>query len=245
LPSYSKLDLFLVSQEFKFYGLREAYETVIEYLGLFTLTYGQNVLNSVSTGGTLRIVQYTYSNGASAYNEGTPNGGEGDSWQNNGMFINQTPYKDSEDLSYRSNRNTGSTWCNNGYAGTSTGIIVADITSSTSSKVEISKFCAWQMISDGCTTDMRISYHTKTDDTYPRYDDGSWIVIVDWEKIRAGQWVAPTELDQPVSSETVMRCTEQWYVPSFSTRYLKVEVKNDGNCGSPSYIETRQLRAFS
>jgi len=217
---------------------------VLEKLGLYTFTYGQNLLNSHVTGGTLRIVQYTSIDGASSYNDGTFNGGEGDSWQNNGMFINQNPYKESEDFSYRSNRNTGSTWCNNGHLGRSTGVVVADVTNS-QTKVEISKFCAWQMISDGCTTDMKISYHNSQDDVFPKFDDQNWIAIVDWEKIRAGEWVPTGELDQTVNAESVMRCTEQWYTPTFSTRYLKVECKNDGSCNFPSYIEMRQLRAFN
>eukprot|EP01129_Flabellula_baltica_P009660 TRINITY_DN3979_c0_g1_i3.p1 TRINITY_DN3979_c0_g1~~TRINITY_DN3979_c0_g1_i3.p1 ORF type:complete len:314 (-),score=79.00 TRINITY_DN3979_c0_g1_i3:927-1847(-) len=145
MEEISEYAAFCLAEEMKFYGLKEGYETIMSKLGLITLNYGQNLLNSHVTGGRVRVVQYTWSGGASSYNDNTPNGGSGDSWQNNGMFINLSPYMDSDEYSYRTNTNTGSTWCNNGHLGVSTGILVADLTGSSTETCEISKFVVWSI----------------------------------------------------------------------------------------------------
>jgi len=245
IENASRVELFEILNEAKFYGLKEL-ETIIQRkLGIVTDFGTQNVLNHHVSGGKLRLIKYTFKN-ASAYSPSTEEGASGNSWNNNGTFIDELPCKDNELFSFRTNKNTGSTWVNSS-PGESTGILIADLTQQNESVVPISKFCVFQMHSDGSTTHLKISFHPSN--TYaPETDDTDWVTVLDWAEIGPLAYATADDLDENQRAnfqlESIIKRTELFTVQTFETRFLKFEIKNDGRHGSGNYIELRQIKAF-
>jgi len=198
--------------------------------------YDINLLNHTKTGGECTITQYTYYDGASAYNEGSIEANPGDSWSCNGSFIEQTPRSHYE-LSHRSNTNTGSTWRTPG-----TGVVVIDLTRKRGQLRRLRRFLLYQMISDGYTTHVKLYYHKDLENP-PVYTSNGWIPItVDW--LRLGR---TSEVGNPPGSDggNSVRPVIDHVIDPVRTRFLKIECQNDGALGNPSYIEFRQIKAFS
>eukprot|EP01130_Rhizamoeba_saxonica_P004758 TRINITY_DN1930_c0_g1_i3.p1 TRINITY_DN1930_c0_g1~~TRINITY_DN1930_c0_g1_i3.p1 ORF type:complete len:395 (+),score=78.54 TRINITY_DN1930_c0_g1_i3:105-1289(+) len=240
LQKYTRQTLQSLLIESEFYGTGDLSSMIRIELGIATandLSEYDNLLVDQRCGGSSLIVEYNFYNGATAYNQGTINGNPDSNWQNNGMIISS----DHPDrlISHRINTNIGSTW-GNGLPNESIGVVVIDITGQEQA-VAISRFCAFQMNSDGRATHIRISAALPIDNPLP-YNSTDWLVMLNWQTI--GQF---EEVPNPpeFGSGNSITCTEVWRLPTFHTRYLKVELRNDGSHGSNGYIELRQLMAFS
>jgi len=244
----SRIELFELNAEAKFYGLRELENITLSSLGLMNNDDCANVFNHHLTGGKLKLVKYTFYGGANVYNANTEEGAPGNSWNNNGMFIDEGTFKDHEEFSFRTNRNAGTTWSNSA-AGESVGVVMADLTQNKEETRAITKFCVFQMSSDGATSHIRISYFPDTINIPTNYEDNNWIIILDWTEVGPYEFATVDELNvsnaENFGADSVMKRTESWTVPTFETRFIKIEVKNDGRNGSAGYIELRQIKAFS
>jgi hypothetical protein len=52
-------------------------------------------------------------------------------------------------------------------------------------------------------------------------------------------------LPPTVNRGNLVRASAAITVTRFSTRFLKIEARNDGSNGSPGYIELRNVKAFA
>ncbi|KAH3746256.1 hypothetical protein Pelo_12339 [Pelomyxa schiedti] len=185
-----------------------------------------NLLNDVITGGACKVAQYAFAGGAGTYKSNC--GGPTEAWCANGCLIDTEPT--SRTRSVRGANSVGSTWTNNTSGGT--GILVVDM----GRAAHIRTLVFFQMCSDGKTTRMRLSYHPAARGAAaPAHDAGGW---TDW----GHGWVEVADLVN--CHDNSVDASNTWQV-SFTTQFLKIEVQNSGAYGSASYIELRQLKAFS
>jgi len=227
--------------------IRELYETITyfavdgllrefeNYFNLMDPGHSVNILNSIQTSGKSRVTSIHENNGNRIYNPGTLTGPPEANWCNNGCIVDQCP--GTKYISPRSNYNAGSTWTSsaetNGY-----GSLIIDITGE-SMKYKIERFLLFQMKSDGCTSHFKLYFH-KSSDAIPDHLNEEWIPLQkDWVKM--GKY---EEIGYENFANTCI-CTMIYDIKPITTRYLKVVVKNDGTHGSPSYIELRQIKAYS
>jgi len=237
-------ELYQIISEAKFYSLHELENIILEKLGIYLIEVGENMLNYHLTGGKAKIKYYSNFENAHAYNLGTEEGSINSSWQNNGMFVESKFLKNSDEYSYRDSNSIGSTW-QNSLPGTSTGTVIVDLTQKINTLRKISRFCLFQMVSDGAVTSMRISYHNNTTDQFPAYDAQDWITAIDWAPVGKAETVDQNDLiEEDIDRSRIIKRTELWICPSFETRYLKIDAINDGSNGTNGYIEVRQLRAY-
>ena len=102
--------------------------------------------------------------------------------------------------------------------------------------VDFNEARVFQMFSDGKTTHLTLYASPATGDSAPAWDSNSWQQIADAE-------VGPGTLDDVeglVVSDPTVIALDQTVV----TRYLRVDVQNDGSQADGSYIELRSLKLF-
>ncbi len=181
-----------------------------------------------------------------AYEAKVDEGSITDSWLPNGCLYDD-PQTPSDDISLRSNPDCGTTWSSPS-AGNGVGVIIIDLTGQDDKSVSFSQFYVFNMVSDGCVTHLRTLVHPSLKSpapVYPNYDttayppsqdDATWSECVGWRVIGSGK-------QAPDRNKT--RVSEIFNINSNSSRYLKIEAKNDGSCKTPNYIELRQIKLFS
>jgi hypothetical protein len=205
-------------------------------LGLLALTIGfvlqpalvaaQNLANGDLTGGTTRPIQEAAYGGAYVYNDNV--GHCGGWWQLAGTLCDEAPTTHSETISSKTTTNSGATY--GGYDGT--GVLVVDL----GNVQTFNQANVFQMFSDGKTTHFRISTHPDTNATAPDWQDAGWSPLNGFDFIDAGtnlggypnQVADPTIIDLPVSS----------------SRYVMVEIRNDGSHDDGYWIELRSFKLF-
>jgi len=238
LDSLSEANLRSLHNEAKTLKIEKLCNDIVEYCNFLDPGPFVNILNHHRTGGTCKIAEYTCYNGASIYNPGTVEGGITDSWQNLGCLVDEGEFPPENKItkSYKTNQNSGSTWYN---AQDAVGVIVVDMSSSFKHR-KISRLYLFQMISDGMCTHFKISYH-RENLFAPAYNDANWIPLSEnWMNIGAA--VGANNQD----GFHVTDATVTYDLPEpIRTRYLKIEIKNDGTLGNNNYIEIRQIKAIS
>jgi len=195
-----------------------------------------NKLNHILTGGRAKSTKYGYMNGATGYNEPR--------WESPEIAANWLPHAcmlcdakpDDESMSLKKNKDYGSTWTLSGNA-QGIGYLIMDMCADAEFDfVQLQKIIFYQMgNSDGMTSHIQIS--TSLSSAPPPVQSGLWSVMVPWTIVDNMQEV-------PTNDGLVVNATNKWEMKPFIAKYLKVEVKNDGRYGKPSYIELRQLKAF-
>jgi len=189
------------------------------------------------------LVEYSFYNGVTAYNPGTLDASPNATWANNGCLIDDPLTKNNSYFSYRSNSSIGSTWTNAPIGANGVGVLVVDLTQATDVTRTLRRFNVFQMVSDGATTSVQISGHNRTDDVVPSYMDNEWLVVLPWKEM--GQAVLEANPIGADPSGNTVKCTNEYNVKAFTTRYLKIEVSNNGRNGHPGYIELRQIKGYA
>jgi hypothetical protein len=141
-----------------------------------------------------------------------------------GTFLNSEDYW-SDTISPQS----ASTWQSGGATGK--GVLVVDMQTART----ISRFSVFQTFSDGKTTQIRVYQHSSTSATVPAYNDAGWVAVMPETSVTAG---LNDTANQRIANPTKIAVT------SFTSRYLKIEVRNDGSLGNTTYIELKGIKAF-
>jgi hypothetical protein len=202
----------------------------------------ENYLNHIHTGGTCRLIEYNYYNGASPYNPGTLDAPPNATWANNGCLMDSQFSKDNSSISYRVNSSIGSTWTNSAPDSHGTAVLVVDLTTSPEITRTLRRFCIFQMVSDGATTGVQISSHPNLQNA-AAYADPGWIVILPWSHVGPAAIVANPPGSDP--NGNTVKVSSEYQIDPCRTRFLKIELRNDGTNGHPGYIELRQIKAYS
>ncbi|MCB9744573.1 MAG: hypothetical protein H6741_17740 [Alphaproteobacteria bacterium] len=200
-----------------------------------------NLLRSRHSGGAAEVVEMTATSAAGVEDTSllyASNLGDtcGVGWQPQGSLCDEAPSRDSQDRSSKSVPDSGATWyAYDGDGQRSIGILVVDACATGDcSDITFNAGRVFQMYSDGKTTHLRLSTHPDTGAAAPAWDDAGWQAVVDETFISAGR-----EIDVfTVAGPTALETGEQ------TTRYLKVEVRNDGAHGDDFYTELRALKLF-
>lgn len=194
-----------------------------------------NVLNSIETGGTARVCKCTSAFADLVIREDWLQGQGGCLRDDEGEF------QDHVSLSYRRVPYSGTFWKKKAAAGK--GEIVIDL-----GKVveDIDTFSVFQQpFGDGKCTAMWLR-HAKSDhvgDEPPQLSqDWEWINVTDTE----GNLDIPLfdTRDPTISSGSIMGASRIFRTAPFSSRWLRVEMKNNSTHGSPSGVGLRQIKAF-
>eukprot|EP01130_Rhizamoeba_saxonica_P005239 TRINITY_DN2100_c0_g1_i1.p1 TRINITY_DN2100_c0_g1~~TRINITY_DN2100_c0_g1_i1.p1 ORF type:complete len:451 (+),score=91.35 TRINITY_DN2100_c0_g1_i1:49-1353(+) len=231
-------DILNLLETAEYFAIEDMVDTIVEQLKNMDIGDKQNLLKHVNCGGTLTVKEFTFTGGVSAYNANTLSGGITSSWQNNGCFIDEGFDDEDHSVSSRTNRNQGSTF-RNAQQEDSTGIIIADITGNVE-KAKIALLMVFNMLdSDGMTSHVRFLMHESSSNDFPNAQDPGWEELIPWQEIAISNAVTETPYHAAQVAETY-ELDEPIY-----TRYLRIEVKNDGRYGQESYIELRQVKAFS
>jgi hypothetical protein len=203
----------------------------------------QNLANGVNTGGTARPVQAAVYGGGYVYD---PNVGSCSShWQLAGTLCDSAPTTDSPDISSKVNTHSGATFQSGGgyyydwetddyiYSPSAgTGVLVVDL----GLVKTFSTAAVFQMFSDGKTTHFRISAHPDTGATPPDWTNPSWTPLNGFDLIGPGTYHSGNP--NMVSDPTFIT------LPTTSSRYVRVEMRNDGRYGSGSWTELRSFKLF-
>jgi hypothetical protein len=150
------------------------------------------------------------------------------SWQAPQALYDREVYQDSPDYWYHTSAHEGSTWYNNssGY-----GILIVDLNQIRT----INTFRVFQMFSDVKTTGIRIFRNTVyTGSTIP--DSGA----DGWEEVTAGL----TTMGIGTDNGTYISNPTDISVSDFQTRYIMMQVYNNGELGNNTYIELKGIKAF-
>lgn len=196
--------------------------------GVPVAEFGTNLANGDLTGGTARPVQAAAYGGSNVYNNN--NGTCGNVWQLAGTLCDEAPTTNSPTISSKANIHSGATYGSSGGAGT--GVLVVDLGAvQTFDQVNV-----FQMFSDGKTTNFRISTHAESGATAPDWQDAGWSPLNGFDPIGPGVNLggSPNQVTDPTAIP----------LPVTASRYVKVEVRNDGTHGSPSFIELRAFKLF-
>jgi hypothetical protein len=187
---------------------------------------GPNLANGELTGGLARPVQVAAYDGATVYN---PNPGIcGSSWQLVGTLCDEAPTTHSPTISTKTNANSGATYNNSSFSGT--GVLVVDLGAvQTFNRVNV-----FQMFSDGKTTHFRISTHPESGATAPDWQDAGWTSVNGFDFIGPGVNLGRNQVGDP----TLIA------LPTTSSRYVMVEMRNDGSHGNYYWIELRAFKLF-
>ena len=218
-----------VSADPQYHGQIPSQVTVVNVDNDDAQVCGVNLLRGQSSGGTARIVEQTQATGYTAYRT-TLGTTCGEAWFAFGSLCDETPDTNSQTANTKSDNNSGATWVTNN-SGTGVGILVIDLGAATA----FDRLQIYQMFSDGKTTHVRFATHPATGATPPPATDAGWAPIT-----------AGFELVGPgaIAGNTVTQPTVVTYA-SRTTRYLRVEARNDGRYGSGNYLELRALKMFS
>jgi len=199
-----------------------------------------NVVNSTFTGGAASVVAITGYLTATPTVEDTTVVYDADltadctfAWSPSGSLCNEPGNENSKTESIRADTDVGATWNNSGSHLDSTGVLIIDA----GSVVAFSEARIFQMFSDGEVTQAQLSIHTETGVTPPTWDDAGWTVITPSGFVAVGAG-ATLDLGLTVTDPTVIA------LGSRSSRYIRVEVRNDGSRSFPGYIELRSLKLF-
>jgi len=156
-------------------------------------------------------------------------------WTPQGSLCNQDPTSNDIRLSTKMATDSGATWDNDDPM--VTGVLVIDACSDGScTSVKFSEARIFQMFSDGEVTHARLAVHPEMGDTAPAWNDAGWTVVTDaFEPVGPG---ATADEGLTVSDPTVLDLGGQ------DSRYVRVEVRNDGTRSEPTYIELRSIKLF-
>ena len=158
------------------------------------------------------------------------------SWDPQGTLCDEAPTTDSPDISTKSNGNSGAAWGADDPL--STGVLVVDACASGEfSEVEFNEGRAFQMFSDGKATSIRLYIHEARGDTAPAWNDAGW------EALGGFRSVGPGSLDD--EDALVVSEPSAFTVTPSITRYLKIELRNNGAYGDEGWIELRALKLFA
>lgn len=158
-------------------------------------------------------------------------------WSPQGSLCDQVPTTDDPALSTRWNNAVGATF-RDAPAGV-TGVLLIDLCADGScASVDVDRAVVFQMFSDGKTTQLRLASHIG-DDAVPAWDDAGWRTISRGARgfVDIGPGVGVGDGLQ-VSEPTVLD------LDAATTRFLRVEVRNDGSYGDADYTELRSLKLF-
>ena len=169
------------------------------------------------------------------------------SWRPSGALCDRAPTTSSTTISSTHSEDVGSTW----YAIADwdddqlvTGLLVIDACNDGScTTIAFDEARVFQMFSDGKLTHLRLATHPATGDTAPAWDDAGWVTVTGFEEISAGTELG-TEEDGDDEWHAVEDPTVIAITPRASTRYLRVEARNDGRYGYETYTELRSLKLF-
>ena len=140
---------------------------------------------------------------------------------------NTLPGRNSLTHVFKKNPNAGITFSNSSSA--NSGFVIVDLG-------EVRSFTTlriFQMFSDGKTTDVRMAASSEIGDTWPSYQDGSWTDIVAKSPVGAG-----------LTSGSYVSCPSVYDFGATQARYLKFEIWNAGQFGSPNWIEVSAAKLF-
>ena len=161
-----------------------------------------------------------------------------------GAFCDEGPEADHPFVSVRDNVQTAATWeleLDQDGAPTADGVgyLVVDL----GEEVEFSELIVFQQEHDGFesgrTTDIRFSVHAETGGSAPSFDDAGWFPLdEDFASVEAGE---TNDEGLTMTSPTVIAVNDP------ATRYLLIEVQNDGGFGldHDEYIELRSVKMYA
>eukprot|EP00698_Gefionella_okellyi_P024372 TRINITY_DN8573_c0_g1_i1.p1 TRINITY_DN8573_c0_g1~~TRINITY_DN8573_c0_g1_i1.p1 ORF type:complete len:468 (-),score=51.35 TRINITY_DN8573_c0_g1_i1:56-1327(-) len=155
----------------------------------------------------------------------------GGSWLPSHGIWDQPPFTDDEDVFSSPKRVNGSTWVK-GTNPANCGLLVVDMLKPR----RIGMFSAFQMYSDGKCTHMEIFAHPRLSEPCPQPTDPEWYSVGAEQVMNH-----PLEDDLP---EQAVSPAHKWTVTPFTSRYLRINARNDGRYGDGYYIEFKGLKAF-
>ncbi len=128
-----------------------------------------NVLKSIHSGGSARVVKYNAYNSARVYSNDDLSMDCSGSWYPQGSLCDEDLTADSKIVSSKSNSASGATWPTDSADGT--GVLVIDM----GSVQNLSELRVFQMFSDGKTTQIHFAYHPESSGTSPEWNDDGWL----------------------------------------------------------------------
>ncbi|MEZ4368059.1 MAG: fibrinogen-like YCDxxxxGGGW domain-containing protein [Kofleriaceae bacterium] len=193
-----------------------------------TLACGSNLLRGVEAGGQASVVAQTQTGSYTEYRT-TLGSTCAEAWYAKGTLCDEPPDVDSQTASTKSDPNSGATWRPNGDS-SGAGILVIDV----GSVVTFDLLQTYQMFSDGKTTHIRFAIHPATGATPPGAADPGWVLLsAGYEAVGAG-----------VQAGNTVTSPSSYSYGNQTTRYLRIEARNDGSLGSPNYLELRAVKMF-
>ncbi len=188
---------------------------------------GANLANGILTGGTAVPVQQAVYGGGNLYRPNSLNEPCSARWYPNGTLCDELPTTHNPTISTK-NTHSGATYSRT--QGTSTGVLVVDL-----GAVQVfNQVNVFQMFSDGKTTHFCMSTHPETGAIPPDWQDTGWIALNGFDLIGPG-----ANLGGSVTNPTVIPLVLA------TSRYVMVEVQNDGRYGSSSWTELRAFKLFN
>eukprot|EP00736_Rhodelphis_marinus_P014119 Rmarinus@m.15323 len=202
----------------------------------FDTSKSVNWLNEVQTGGTARVVGY-YGLKCKAYQAESTQAPPTATWALNGALIDTHPFTNNPHYSFRLNEGTGTCFTN---GPGSTGIILVDLTLQDKQTRCLNRFVHMESTGGGSLTHLRIWTHPESADCFgcPRWNDHRWVCVLPWQHSRGSR------LSDVVDGYKVACDPDLWEVDSFTTRFLRIDMRNDGSAGDGGNIVCRQLKAF-
>jgi hypothetical protein len=136
------------------------------------------------------------------------------------------PGRNSPEVVWKENSNAGITFSN---STSHSGFVVVDL----EQPRDFTTLRSFQMFSDGKVTDIRLSASDQIGEDWPMVDDGSWTELLPRSTVAAGS-----------SSSGYVACPSIHDFGPHSARYLKLELWNSGEFGSPNWIEISAAKLF-
>lgn len=205
-----------------------------------------NMLNGIHTGGAAAVVAITATLGDGTedsdlvQDDDLEAGCEAD-WEPQGTLCDEPPETHSPIASVKTNVDSGATWSGNEAASGNepvTGILVIDACSDGScDAIDFNDARVFQMYSDGKATQLRLAVHPDRSDSAPAWDDAGWETVTGFEELREGTDV--------FADGIVAESPAQLLTGPQVTRYVRVEVRNDGSFDGGDYIELRSVKLFA
>lgn len=158
-------------------------------------------------------------------------------WSPQGSLCGQVPTTDDPARSTRWNNSVGATF--RGAPVGATGVLLLDLCADGScASVDLDRAVVFQMFSDGKTTQLRLASHVN-DAAMPAWDDAGWRTVS-----RGARGFA--DIGPGVSLGDGLQVSEPTVLDldASNTRFLRVEVRNDGAYGDAEYTELRSLKLF-
>lgn len=141
------------------------------------------------------------------------------------------------DVSIRTSENSGATWyALDGEALVRGELVIDACAAGGCEAVDFREARVFQMFSDGKTTAIRVFVHPTRSDTPPAWDDAGWLELGTQTSVGPG---ATTDDGITVTEPTVID-----FGATYVTRYVRLEVVNDGTHGDASYTELRSVKLF-